>query len=110
MMVAGHRVFLAAFFVQPHPKTAMLPVDVRHDHSERGADAREGENQQAMSARSRRPTTLGPRTAAAGLTASTPTISQSNSMRTAASACLTPGGGKSRPRLWTQTATCTGSI
>ena len=42
---------------------------------------------------------LGPRTAAAGLTARTwPTTSQSNSMRTAASHCFTVGGENPRPR------------
>ena len=45
-----------------------------------------------------RTTYLGPRTAAAGFTASTwPTTSQSNSMRTAASHCLTLGGAKLAP-------------
>ena len=47
MMVTGHRVFLAAFFVQTDPEAAMLPEHVGHGHTERRADAREGKNQQA---------------------------------------------------------------
>src|SRR5208282_3313512 len=33
MMVAGHAVFLTAFFVETDPEPAMLPVDVRHGHA-----------------------------------------------------------------------------
>jgi hypothetical protein len=124
IMMAGHRVFLATFFVQADPEPAVLPIDVRHRHAERGADAREGENQKTDQrpvaqaddgsgvdavqelARFERTQYRGlasadhvfrPRTAAAGLTASTwPTTSQSNSMRTAASHCLTVGGANLR--------------
>ena len=37
--------FLAAFFVESHPQAPVLLIDVRHRHAERGANAREGENQ-----------------------------------------------------------------
>ncbi len=47
IMVAGHAVFLAAFFVQADPQAPVLPVNVRHGHAEGRADAGEGENQQA---------------------------------------------------------------
>ena len=45
MVVAGHAVFLAAFFVEANPEAAVLPVDVRHRHAERRPDAGERENQ-----------------------------------------------------------------
>ena len=121
-----------------YPEAAVLPVNVFHGHAEGRADAGKGEHQKAdqcavaqadhglgvaaveelarFGAASTgvlpvRTTYLGPRTAAAGLTARTwPTTSQSNSMRTAASHCLTLGGENSRPRLSTQAATCTGSM
>ena len=38
---------LAAFFVEPDPETAVLPVNVRDSHAERGTDSRKDENQQA---------------------------------------------------------------
>lgn len=41
IMVAGHRMFLAALFAQPHPQPAVLRIDIRHAHPERRADARE---------------------------------------------------------------------
>jgi hypothetical protein len=47
IMVAGHSVFLAAFFVEAHPQTPVLPIDVRHGHAKRRTDAREGKTQKA---------------------------------------------------------------
>jgi hypothetical protein len=119
-------VLLATFFVEPDPQAAVLPETSATVMPSAAPMRAKVKTRRAISARSRRPTTvlmlmlssswwasgaastgvlptrttyLGPRTAAAGFTARTwPTISQSNSMRTAASACFTLGGEKSRPR------------
>jgi hypothetical protein len=47
MMVTRHAMFLATFFVQTDPQSAVLPVDVRDSHTQRRTDAGEGENEKA---------------------------------------------------------------
>ena len=47
MMVAGHAILLAAFFVQPHPQTPVLPVNVFDIHAESRADAGKGKGQKS---------------------------------------------------------------
>ena len=119
-VMARHRVLLAAFLVQPDLPAGALRPEILHLHLQRRADAREGigegGDQRAVAqiahglgrdgvdaaCATRLPsstgvlpvftTCFGPRTAAAGLVGTTwPVISQSNSIRTAASCCFTPG-------------------
>ena len=47
MMMTGHGVFFTTLFVETDPETAMLPIDVGYGHTQRGADAGEGKNEQA---------------------------------------------------------------
>ena len=42
VVVAGHRVALAALLAQPHPQPTVLRVDILDRHAERRADAGEG--------------------------------------------------------------------
>ena len=42
---------LAAFFVEPDPEAAVLPVDVGHGHAEGRADAGEGKDQETDQSR-----------------------------------------------------------
>jgi len=44
--MAGHSVILAASFVES--QVPVLPVDIRHGHAERRAEAGEGKNQEAV--------------------------------------------------------------
>jgi hypothetical protein len=41
VVVAGHVMQLAAFFMQPHPEAAVLHEDILHGHADDGPDARE---------------------------------------------------------------------
>ncbi len=47
IVMARHRMNLAAFFVQANPKAAVLDESVFDPHADRRADAREGINHQA---------------------------------------------------------------
>jgi hypothetical protein len=121
---ARHRVLLAAFLMQPHRPSRAERPEILDLHHQRRGDAREavGERREQRAVtkiphgvgryavdylRHSPPsrtgvvpiftTSFGPRTAAAGFICTIcPVISQSNSMRTAASRCSTLGAASSR--------------
>ena len=118
-MMARHHVLLAAFLVQPDQPSRALRLQVVDPHLQRRADAGkavgEGGDQGPVAQIPHRVDrngvdqpppllafqhgrlagldhVLGPRTAEAGFVGTTwPVINQSNSIRTAASCCFTPG-------------------